>query len=164
MRLFLALVCLVSLPSFGHESNSDTSTLTFSGPVCAAIGITGKPYFAEEISEWTQTLADGTHIKQPRSFRKVWRDFDGRTRTERPAFTSGSVEKGVPNVVEIGDLVAGVFYVVDQVHKVVHKIAPRGSSNADSRWLVLLQEWRPRRQSSRWTTKPTAWDLRPSRA
>lgn len=43
----------------------------------------GHPYSAEQITEHVQTLADGTHISQTVSKVHLYRDSQGRTRTDR---------------------------------------------------------------------------------
>ena len=47
------------------------------------VPVIGAPYSGEVIQEHAQTLADGTHVAQ-RQTRKVFRDGQGRTRSERP--------------------------------------------------------------------------------
>jgi len=59
--------------------------------------ITGAPYAADEITQFSQTLGDGTHI-QRESKVAVYRDGQGRTRRE------------APDGIVIADPVAGVSY------------------------------------------------------
>jgi len=72
--------------------------------------VAGAPYSAEEVSEHTQTLNDGTHIAQQTSMVRTFRDSSGRTRTER---TFGPLRAGAPIMIEIFDPVAGVHYHLD---------------------------------------------------
>src|ERR1035437_1019607 len=62
------------------------------------------PYSADIVTETTQTLIDGNHIRQS-STAKVYRDTEGRTRREqslnalggpapRPQFAAGGINKG----------------------------------------------------------------------
>jgi hypothetical protein len=45
------------------------------------------PYSGQMMTENSQTLADGTHIKRPGGrHEKTWRDSQGRVRTEGPIF------------------------------------------------------------------------------
>jgi hypothetical protein len=94
--------------------------------------VTGAPYYAEQEQEHNQTLADGTHIAQKQPVVKLWRDSQGRTRTERPL--SMGPQTG-PNaappltVIEINDPVEGVRYVLDAPNKIAHRMkaaAPPG--------------------------------------
>ncbi len=76
--------------------------------------VTGAPYSAQAVTQFTQTLADGNHI-QKTSTASIVRDSAGRTRTERsvgaigPLAGSGSASKAV----FINDPVAGMSYMLD---------------------------------------------------
>jgi hypothetical protein len=67
--------------------------------------VTGAPYSGEEVSENVKTLADGTRLTQKMMARKVWRDAEGRTRTERP-LGMGPNQAAMPLIIEITDPVA----------------------------------------------------------
>jgi hypothetical protein len=62
--------------------------------------VTGAPYSADEVTTFTQTLADGTHI-QREDKATVYRDSQGRLRRE------------TPTEITITDPVAGVGYTLD---------------------------------------------------
>ncbi|MBZ5621266.1 MAG: hypothetical protein LAQ69_21440 [Acidobacteriia bacterium] len=86
--------------------------------------ITGAAYSGEEITERVQTLADGTHITETHVQRKVYRDAEGRVRTERPLMmgnpmTNSKLES--PIVIEITDPVGGFRYVLDTQNRVAHR-------------------------------------------
>ena len=85
--------------------------------------IKGAPYSAEQSIEHVQTLADGTHIKQPNNGQKMWRDSEGRTRTERPMNYGMQADAPTFAVVEIRDPVAGFSYVLDDTNKIAHRVA-----------------------------------------
>src|ERR1035438_9124438 len=53
---------------------------------------------------------------------KVWRDSEGRTRTERP-LGMGPRQDSMPVIVEITDPVAGHRYTLDTQNKVAHRQA-----------------------------------------
>lgn len=78
--------------------------------------ITGAPYSAEQITEHVQTLADGTHITQAAQRVLLYRDSQGRTRTERtivlPAGAPASAPDA-PSIIEISDPVTGARYMLD---------------------------------------------------
>lgn len=110
----------------GQTAADGTRTITFSKlrPVMRA-PITGAPYSADQVTENTQTLADGTHIKNSQHPLHMARDAQGRVRTELTVFggmmgPSGQVD--YPPVIEIYDPVAGVGYVLDDANKVAHHI------------------------------------------
>lgn len=83
------------------------------------VPVTGMPYSAEQVTETVQTLADGTHIRQKQRSETIYRDSQGRTRTERsiggPALANGM------KFVEITDPVAGYRYVLDDGNHVAHR-------------------------------------------
>src|SRR5260370_25729649 len=54
--------------------------------------------------------------------RKVWRDAEGRTRSERP-LGMGPNQASMPLIVEITDPVAGFKYTLDTQNKVAHRQA-----------------------------------------
>jgi hypothetical protein len=82
--------------------------------------ITGAPYSAEQVTEHVQTLADGNRIVNTTTT-KVYRDSQGRTRTETtlPAFAGGPTP---PVMVTIADPVAGVTYILNSTGKTAQKL------------------------------------------
>jgi hypothetical protein len=84
--------------------------------------VTGAPYSGEEVGENVHVLADGTRLTQKMMGRKVWRDSDGRTRSERP-LGMGPNQAPMPTIVEITDPVAGFKYTLDTLKKVAHRQA-----------------------------------------
>ena len=107
MRLS-ALLPLLTIAAFGQDSPS------------------GAPYSAEEVTESVQTLADGTHVTQPSTSVKIYRDSEGRTRTEHALFTGaahGQTDRAEgPAWAEISDPVAHVRYTFFASEKVAHKL------------------------------------------
>jgi hypothetical protein len=84
--------------------------------------VTGMPYSAEEVSDHIQTLADGTHITQKPLATKVFRDSQGRSRTERHLFRGANGDD--LTIVEIVDPVSGFGYILDPYNHVAHRFAP----------------------------------------
>jgi len=113
---------------YNTEINGDTATVTFLSPrVFTGSGITGAPFTADRVSEHTQTLADGTRIRQPQNVEHVFRDSHGRTRNEEPIFRARGIVLGAHppeefKLTQISDPVAGFAYVVDDQNKVAHRI------------------------------------------
>lgn len=100
-----------------------TFTSTFSGPGRFAPPVVqGMPYSAEQIQERQQTLSDGTHIQQTMSRQKLYRDAQGRTRTERTTIIQPDGREG-PVIIEITDPAAGVQYTLDTQNKIAHRVA-----------------------------------------
>ncbi len=90
--------------------------MAFMGPV-----VTAAPYSATEVVEHTQTLADGTHITQKPRTTLIFRDSQGRTRTEAQRFYDANGDG--PIIIQIQDPVTGVQYTLDQQNHVAHRIA-----------------------------------------
>jgi hypothetical protein len=76
--------------------------------------VKGMPYSADEITENSHTLADGTRIHQE-SKAAVYRDSEGRTRRE------------TPDSITITDPVAGTTYVVNPKTNTVRKMTMQNS-------------------------------------
>jgi hypothetical protein len=98
--------------------------------------VTGAPYSAQAVTQFSQTLADGNHI-QKTTTASIARDSQGRTRTERsvgaigPLAGSGSAAKAV----FINDPVGGVGYMLDANSKTARQLpgmARRSRKVADS--------------------------------
>ena len=72
---------------------------------------TGVPYSAQQVTEHVQTLSDGTHITQTPQKTNVYRDAQGRSRTER-LFGPATATERITSI-EISDAVAGVRYTLE---------------------------------------------------
>jgi hypothetical protein len=85
-----------------EKIQTEIGTMKMGAPFRIAVGPTvkGAPYSAEEITESTQLLSDGTRIHNEQSV-QVYRDGEGRVRRE------------TPDEISIFDPVAGVSYVLD---------------------------------------------------
>lgn len=76
--------------------------------------VTGAPYSADAVSDFTQNLADGNKIHQTNTTR-IYRDSQGRTRREPGlnALSSAAPGSALPSLAFINDPVAGVAYALD---------------------------------------------------
>jgi hypothetical protein len=75
------------------------------------------PYSADMITESTQTLPDGNHIKQSTTA-KLYRDSEGRTRREQSPNLGGlGGSTTMPSLVFIHDPVAGVSMALNATNK-----------------------------------------------
>jgi hypothetical protein len=95
--------------------------------VGAVAGMPGRvvksaPYSADVVTETSQTLADGNHVRQT-SNAKVYRDSEGRVRTEQSLGGLGAlgVNSIQRQVVFINDPVAGVNYALNVQDKTASK-------------------------------------------
>lgn len=123
------LVCFLSSVALGQflathiETQGDTMTVNLSYPPYARTAIAGVPYSAEYVPESVQTLADGTHITRRQNGQKVWRDSQGRTRTQRDLGPEPRLsDNGAFTLTEIDDPVGGFFYVLDDQNKVAYRL------------------------------------------
>lgn len=99
--------------------------ITMPYPGAAHLGhpITGKPYSAQQVIEHTQTLGDGTHVTEKPATTQLYRDLEGRTRTERPLLVGPSAPPDVPIVIEIRDPVAQCQYTLDTANHIAYKVS-----------------------------------------
>src|SRR4051794_39159136 len=104
------------------NGSSSSGSASFSAPMGMGPVVTGAPYSGEEVVENVQVLADGTRLTHKTPGRKVWRDSEGRTRTERP-LGRGPNQSSMPTIIEITDPVARCKYTLDTVGKVAHRQA-----------------------------------------
>ncbi len=103
------------------EMDGDIMKVTLGSPMYRGGAIKGAPYSGEQVSEDVRTLADGTHITQPPRIETLWRDSQGRTRSERTMNFGFQQEKGAFVLVQINDPVGGYVYAIDDVNKVAYR-------------------------------------------
>ncbi|HWC97153.1 MAG TPA: hypothetical protein VG456_10395 [Candidatus Sulfopaludibacter sp.] len=105
------------------------------------------PYSADMITESTQALADGNHIRQSTESR-VFRDSEGRTRTEQSLSGLGALagNTSLPRVVFINDPVAGNNYALNSTNKTATRTF--GGMRAPRPGGPPKQDHRPDRMSS----------------
>ena len=78
--------------------------------------VTGAPYSADQVQEYTRTLENGTSTTtSPHVIGHFFRDSQGRTRTESALKSSPTWR------IEILDPLAGVAYILDDKNKVAHR-------------------------------------------
>src|SRR5215831_303238 len=80
-------------------------TMGFAGRGFMGSPVTGAPYSAQRVSEHVQVAADGTRFTQNSGRETIYRDSQGRVRTERSMIGSNG-PADVPTVIEIQDPVA----------------------------------------------------------
>ena len=85
--------------------------------------VTGAPYSAQAVTQFTQTLADGNHIQRTTTA-SMARDSQGRTRTERSLAAIGALAGSgtASKAVFINDPVAGTGYMLDATHKTARQM------------------------------------------
>lgn len=97
--------------------------------------VTGAPYSAEGVTEYTRTLADGTHIKRT-STSAIYRDSLGRTRQEHSVQIMGPLAAtGEPaKTITITDPVARVVYILNPAEKTATQLPFPSSSGQNVTW------------------------------
>ena len=100
-----------------------------SGGPASRTPVTGAPYSAVQTTQFQQTLAGGNQISRQEQS-KVYRDKDGRLRTERSFTPPGSTT--AQTMISIFDPVGGFFYALDPAKLTAVKSAlpPAHSSQA----------------------------------
>ena len=78
------------------------------------------PYSAVQESSNVQTLADGTHISRKPSTEKIYRDSQGRTRTER-SICAPANDDPEALIITIRDPVSGYAYILDMQNHIAHR-------------------------------------------
>lgn len=78
------------------------------------------PYSAVQEFSNVQTLADGTHISRKPSTEKIYRDSQGRTRTER-SICGPANDDPEALIITIRDPVSGYAYILDMQNHIAHR-------------------------------------------
>ena len=90
--------------------------------------VTGVPFSGQMIGQNVRTLATGVHLTQPGLTQPMkHRDSLGRVRSDSmmsPQPLAGHSMPQINRLAEIDDPVAGYIYILDDVHKIAHRIAP----------------------------------------
>ena len=138
---FLAGLAAFSVPVFAQSTIASASsssngnvvrgTMGFSGrPMVHGAPVAGAPYSAQRVSEHLQIGSDGTRFTTNNQQETIYRDSQGRIRTERPMMVGPNPQAaGAPVVVEIQDRVAGFAYTLDTQNKIAHRVAYSASPN-----------------------------------
>ncbi len=102
--------------------------------------VTGAPYSAQAVTQFTQTLADGNHIQRTTTA-SMSRDSQGRTRTERslPAIGALAGSGTASKAVFINDPVAGMGYMLDAAHKTARQM-PANRHRPPSGSIILARD------------------------
>jgi len=85
--------------------------------------VTGAPFSAQRVNEQVQIASDGTRFNNSHQQETLFRDSQGRIRTERAMVTGPNAPGDAPVLIEIQDPVANFSYTLDTQNKVVHRVA-----------------------------------------
>jgi len=127
------MVTALALSAAWAQNRLDPGPGRFGGRIIGGLaGMPGRvvknaPYSADLVTESTQTLADGSHIRQTTTSH-LYRDSEGRTRREQSLGALGIGRRGgmaaaAPGaqIVFINDPVAGVNYALNPADKTANK-------------------------------------------
>lgn len=106
---------------------------TFTAPTPCPVVVKGAPYSGDVTLQNEQTAKDGTALSHRVASRRVFRDSQGRMRTEEP-LQLGSAMTSLPLLITIADCSAGVEYTLDTRNRVAHRFTfPAAGSRPDPR-------------------------------
>jgi hypothetical protein len=131
--VFVSFLCFVSVtlaqtspavmqqlaPSAAHPI---TCKMSFGPTIGMVTSGSAAPYSGVREYSSVQTLVDGTHISHKQRPEKIYRDSQGRIRTER-ALCGGTAEAPEAALVEIRDPVSGFSYILDTQNQIAHRFA-----------------------------------------
>jgi hypothetical protein len=108
----------------GSQVSRTQSVFTFGFPQTVPKGVAGAPFSGQMSVETVRTLANGSHLTRPiRLQPMIYRDAMGRTRTDPEMTQLGSnVGPQISRLAEISDSVAGYRYIIDDFHKIAHRM------------------------------------------
>lgn len=114
----------ISSSSTSSNGNVVTGSIGLPGRAFMGTPVTGAPYSAQRVSEHVQVAADGTRFTQTNRQETIYRDSQGRVRTERPmGYMGPNASPEGPMLIQIQDPIAGYSYTLDTQSKTVHRAA-----------------------------------------
>jgi hypothetical protein len=130
--IFIGAATMPKFPSLSMYVGVHEATIVF-GPPRVTPSVTGAAYSADEVLEQTKTLSDGTHTTQSIVTGHLFRDSQGRMRVEQ-------LGKAAPIwMTEIFDPVDGFAYILDEQHKIAHRMAIQPEPGAANEGAALPQ-------------------------
>ena len=116
----LAPIVLTAWPAFGQDTFSGVGPsdgvkggeASFQDFQFLPVTVRNAPYSGETVKEFPVKHSDGSQTTASKMLQKVWRDSQGRIRTEDPSSA----------MFVISDPVARFMYAVDTVNRVVHRV------------------------------------------
>jgi hypothetical protein len=102
---------------FGSQSSSNSPALEFRVPA-TLIAVTGAPYSGRTTITNARTRPDGTPVTSSFTRETIWRDSNGRVRTEPN-------RQQPPALVYIDDPVSGYSYVLNPLDHIAHRAAAK---------------------------------------
>jgi hypothetical protein len=107
---------------FGFLSISATGQIiTARAANGAFVDLINEPFSADAITTLVRTLPDGTHITRQTVTVKMYRDSEGRTRSDRIPGKVSAGQPAPPGTILIHDPIAGYWYELDTVNKIARR-------------------------------------------
>lgn len=122
--LILAQTSTVLSSSATSNGNAVSGSIGLSGRSFMGAPVVGAPFSAQRVTEHVQVAADGTRFTQTNRQETIYRDSQGRVRTERSMMMGlDGMGADSPMLIEIQDPVAGFSYTLDSQNKVAYRVA-----------------------------------------
>ena len=87
------------------------------------VNVINEPFSCDAITTLMRTLPDGTHISRQTMTVKMYRDSEGRTRSDRIPGKFFAGEPAPAGTILIRDPIAGYSYVLETTAKIAHRTA-----------------------------------------
>jgi TonB family protein len=108
------------LGAAASAQQSLSTTQTIPKPPALRPAVLGAPFSAERHQVRNRTLDDGTRIAETWPVHKIFRDAQGRMRTERPLLTFPDAP-ALPVIIQLDDPAAGTQTILDSQKKLAHR-------------------------------------------
>lgn len=135
-----ALAWALGMAASGQPAPSASQVIP--RPAALSPAVVREPFSAESHRVRTRTLGDGTVITETWPVRKLYRNAQGLTRTERPLLTFANAPE-FPRIVELDDPGARIEYILEPTRKLAHRFAriPVSSAPPESAAAEPLGDW-----------------------
>lgn len=114
------IIALASVFGIAASGQQPSTSQTIYRPTVLPPVVIGAPFSAEWHRVRHHTLGDDTQITETWPVHKMYRDGQGRTRTERPLLDSPDAPE-FPRIVELDDPAAGIEYVLEPKRRLAHR-------------------------------------------
>src|SRR5665213_2060323 len=85
------------------------------------VNVINEPFSCDAITTLVRTLPDGTHITRQTMTVKMYRDSEGRTRSDRIPGKFFAGEPAPPETILIRDPIAGYSYILETATKIARR-------------------------------------------
>jgi hypothetical protein len=125
MKFGLLILLPVAVLAQHSMSYGELGTLKFTKQSTMVAPPVGSAYSADEVMESFESSNGKPDVLSPPRIRKLYRDAEGRSRTETPLVVMGARENrpGPPpaTLIQVVDPIAGFQYTLDEANRVAHR-------------------------------------------